>query len=272
MAPVQEISQWPKVSKFCVSACAATIAELVTFPLDLTKTRLQIQGETAQQKLGKSGSGKTVYRGMLRTAVGIVQEEGPLKLWQGATPAIFRHIVYSGGRMLAYEQFRDSPLGRSKDGSFPVWKAAVGGVVSGALGQFLASPTDLVKVQMQMEGRRRLEGKPPRVYGVYHAFVKIASEGGIRGLWAGWVPNVQRAALVNLGDLTTYDSVKHFLLKNTSIKDNCLCHGLASTCSGLVAAIMGTPADVVKTRIMNQPRDSNGRHQMNHVCPVYLPR
>lgn len=41
-------------------------------------------------------------------------------------------------------------------------KAAFAGMVSGALGQFLASPTDLVKVQMQMEGRRRLEGKPPR--------------------------------------------------------------------------------------------------------------
>lgn len=38
-----------------------------------------------------------------------------------------------------------------------------------------------------------------RVNGVIHAFVKIAKEGGIRGLWAGWVPNVQRAALVNLG-------------------------------------------------------------------------
>ena len=33
---------------------------------------------------------------------------------------------------------------------------------AGGLGQFIASPTDLVKVQMQMEGRRRLEGKPPR--------------------------------------------------------------------------------------------------------------
>ncbi|XP_017324406.1 mitochondrial uncoupling protein 4 isoform X1 [Ictalurus punctatus] len=260
MGPVQEISQWPKVSKFAVSACAASVAELVTFPLDLTKTRLQIQGEYAPEKLSKSGTVNTVYRGMLSTAVGIVREEGPLKLWQGATPAIYRHIVYSGGRMLAYEQLRDFVLGKSEDGSFPLWKAAFGGMVSGALGQFLASPTDLVKVQMQMEGKRRLEGKPPRrVHGVIHGFVKIAKEGGIRGLWAGWVPNVQRAALVNLGDLTTYDSVKHILLRNTSIEDNCLCHGLASTCSGLVAAMMGTPADVVKTRIMNQPLDSNGR-------------
>ncbi|KAG7460911.1 hypothetical protein MATL_G00203850 [Megalops atlanticus] len=264
MEPVQEEDnvrpRWPRLSKFILSACAATVAEIVwvTFPLDLTKTRLQIQGEAALRSHGSGGSGQAAYRGVLRTAVGIVREEGPLKLWQGATPAIYRHIVYSGVRMVAYEQLRDL-LGRNEDASFPLWKAVVGGMAAGALGQFMASPTDLVKVQMQMEGRRRLEGKPPRVHGVYHAFLKIISEGGVRGLWAGWVPNVQRAALVNLGDLTTYDTVKHFLLRNTSLEDNSLCHGLASTCSGLVAATMGTPADVVKTRIMNQPTDSSGR-------------
>lgn len=41
-------------------------------------------------------------------------------------------------------------------------KSALGGVTSGAFAQFCASPTDLIKVQIQMEGRRRLLGKPPR--------------------------------------------------------------------------------------------------------------
>lgn len=41
-------------------------------------------------------------------------------------------------------------------------KALLSGLLAGAGGQFLSSPADLVKVQMQMEGRRRLEGKPPR--------------------------------------------------------------------------------------------------------------
>ncbi|XP_025065376.1 mitochondrial uncoupling protein 4 isoform X2 [Alligator sinensis] len=214
--------RWPRASKFVLSACAAVVAELVTFPLDLTKTRLQIQGEAATHRHEAAP-----YRGMLRTAAGIVQEEGLLKLWQGATPAVYRHIVYSGVRMVAYEHLRDSVLGRAEDKSFPLWKAVVGGMTAGAIGQFFASPTDLVKVQMQMEGRRRLEGKPSRFRGVHHAFVKILSEGGIRGLWAGWVPNVQRAALVNMGDLTTYDSVKHFLLRNTSLQDNSVTHSMA---------------------------------------------
>lgn len=243
----------PLVAKFALSACAAAVAEIVTFPLDLTKTRLQIQGEA------RSGPGGVEYRGMVGTAVGIAREEGALKLWQGATPAVCRHIVYTGGRMVAYEQLRERVLLRSADGTFPVWKAVLGGMMAGAIGQFFASPTDLVKVQMQMEGRRRLEGKAPRVRGAWHAFAQILSRGGMRGLWAGWAPNVQRAALVNLGDLTTYDTVKHLLLRRTTLQDNWVCHGLSSVFSGLVAATMSTPADVVKTRIMNQPTDRNGR-------------
>lgn len=41
-------------------------------------------------------------------------------------------------------------------------KSVIGGMTAGAIGQFIASPTDLVKVQMQMEGKRKLEGKPLR--------------------------------------------------------------------------------------------------------------
>ncbi|XP_075836790.1 mitochondrial uncoupling protein 4 isoform X3 [Microtus pennsylvanicus] len=138
-------------------------------------------------------------------------------------------------------------------------KSVIGGMMAGVIGQFLANPTDLVKVQMQMEGKRKLEGKPLRFRGVHHAFAKILAEGGIRGLWAGWVPNIQRAALVNMGDLTTYDTVKHYLVLNTPLEENIATHGLSSLCSGLVASILGTPADVIKSRIMNQPRDKQGR-------------
>jgi len=41
-------------------------------------------------------------------------------------------------------------------------KAGITGASAGAIGQLVASPTDLIKVNMQMEGRRRLEGKPAR--------------------------------------------------------------------------------------------------------------
>ena len=51
---------------------SSLIVNAVTFPLDITKTRLQIQGQ--QEQLLKTAAGKNrrnAYRGMLRTLVGI---------------------------------------------------------------------------------------------------------------------------------------------------------------------------------------------------------
>lgn len=102
-------------------------------------------------------------------------------------------------------------------------------------------------------------GLEPRVHSASHAFKEIVKRGGMTALWKGSVPNVQRAALVNLGDLTTYDSVKRYVLKTTGLPDCHLVHIISSVCAGFVAAMLGTPADVVKTRIMNQPTDQSGR-------------
>ena len=43
------------------------------------------------------------------------------------------------------------------------------GMGAGGFGQLVASPTDLIKTHMQMEGRRRLQGKKPRVNGMMDA-------------------------------------------------------------------------------------------------------
>lgn len=81
----------------------------------MTKTRLQIQGEIA------TSTNPAQYRGMFKTAVGIVNEEGALKLWQGVSPALYRHVVYSGIRIVSYENIRDKILLKNEDGSFPIW-------------------------------------------------------------------------------------------------------------------------------------------------------
>ena len=61
---------------------------------------------------------------------------------------------------------------------------------------------------------------------------KILAEGGVVALWRVCWPNVQRAALVNLGDLSTYDSVKNAILENTALEDNSITHCMASGCAG----------------------------------------
>ena len=93
--------------------------------------------------------------------------------------------------MVFYEYLRDHVFGKNKDGSFDLWwvqpqnadtlfcvytcyrkcahrkcsfhrKSILCGMTSGGAAQMLASPTDLVKVRLQMDGRRELEGLEPR--------------------------------------------------------------------------------------------------------------
>ena len=162
--------------------------------------------------------------------------------------------------MTIYESIRDAYLNHQE--SNKLLKSIGVGVFAGALGQFMASPVDLVKVRMQMDGRRVLQGLPPRVTSTGQALRDIVKEGGIRAMWKGGAPNVCRAALVNLGDLTTYDVAKSSILTHTEIGEGYLTHSLASGCSGFVSAVLATPADVVRTRVMNQPTDEFGRGKL----------
>ena len=109
--------------------------------------------------------------------------------------------------MSCYETLREKVLMRNPDSTFPLLKASLSGAYAGAVGQLLASPVDHIKVRLQMEGKRLLEGQLPRAKNTGHAFRQIVTEAGYPGLWNGCVPNVQRAALIALGDLATYDTV-----------------------------------------------------------------
>ena len=73
----------------------------------------------------------------------------------------------------------------------------------------------------------------------------LARRGGLRALYTGWAPAVQRAMLVQLGDLTAYDQAKQTLHRDVGIADGPLLHACSSAVAGLVAATFGAPADVV---------------------------
>ncbi|CAG9859439.1 unnamed protein product [Phyllotreta striolata] len=246
-------------SLWCIYVCgavAACNAELYTFPFDLVKTRLQIQGAQAD----KSGAGPR--GGMLSTGLQVVKNEGFLALWNGISGMWLRHSIYSGMRIVVYTKSKEYLQSRSPGRPLPVWQLMLCGVACGFISQFVASPSDLIKVQLQMEGRRKLMGLPPRVHGIRDAIVKLYSTGGIRGMWTGWEPNCARAVLVNVGNFTVYDVSKKLILDNTGLPDKILVHSLASSMAGLMATILSTPADVIKSRVMNQPVDKSGRGEL----------
>ncbi|XP_048440896.1 mitochondrial uncoupling protein 3 isoform X2 [Pyrus x bretschneideri] len=130
--------------------------------------------------------------------------------------------------------------------------------------QLVASPADLVKVRMQADGRTVAQGIQPRYSGCFNALNKIVRAEGVGGLWKGVFPNVQRAFLVNMGELACYDQAKRFVIENRISEDNIYAHTLASIMSGLSATALSCPADVVKTRMMNQSRSKEGKIMYNN--------
>lgn len=119
-------------------------------------------------------------------------------------------------------------------------RLAAGGT-AGALAISVFNPTEVVKTQVQSHhgDGLRMRDVAARVW---------AREGPL-GFWAGVRPNVARTFLVNAAELGTYDEAKSRL--EPFLGDGFLAHVGASGCAGFTSACVSTPADVVKTRLMN---------------------
>ncbi|OVA12207.1 Mitochondrial carrier protein [Macleaya cordata] len=243
--------------KILLTSLSAMVAETTTFPIDITKTRLQLHGESLASNRSTNA---------FRVASEIVQKEGLLGLYKGLSPAILRHLFYTPIRIVGYEHLRNSVQNDSL--SLPR-KALIGGI-SGVIAQVVASPADLVKVRMQADGRLVSQGLQPRYTGPFDALNKIVRTEGLGGLWRGVFPNVQRAVLVNMGELACYDHAKCFVIQKQICEDNIYAHTLGSTMSGLAATALSCPADVVKTRMMNQAtgKEAKAMYRNSYDCLV----
>jgi len=84
--------------QLATAGIAACIADMITFPLDTTKVRLQVQGE-----LSIKGEAASQPRGVLGTLVSIVRNEGATALYSGIVPGLQRQMAFSAIRIGAYE-------------------------------------------------------------------------------------------------------------------------------------------------------------------------
>ena len=103
------------VVRWLLAASSASVAETATFPLDVTKTRLQLQNELQKAKQG------TTTAGMLRTGLNIVQHEGPLELYRGLPAAVLRQAVYGGLGIGLYMPVRRLILGQEDPKTAALW-------------------------------------------------------------------------------------------------------------------------------------------------------
>jgi len=251
------MSSEPHYLKFVFGGISCMSAACVTNPIDVIKTRLQLQGE-----LTKKGMVTEVkYKGFVRGIITLFFEEGFRGLYKGITPSLLREGTYSTLRMGFYEPFRDSisgllPSSQNKKGNdASLLTKILAGAAAGATGAAIANPTDLVKVRMQAEK----PGEAQRYKNTMDAFVSIYKTEGIPGLYRGVGPTTQRAMLLTGTQLASYDHTKHFLLKTGYFQENTFTHFVVSFIAGFFCATTTAPFDTVKSRYMNQKFDQSGK-------------
>ncbi|KAF7700977.1 mitochondrial uncoupling protein 2 [Silurus meridionalis] len=232
--------------KFIGAGTAACIADLVTFPLDTAKVRLQIQGESSgTTKVGSSQVMK--YRGVFGTITTMVRTEGPRSLYNGLVAGLQRQMSFASVRIGLYDSVKQFYTKGSDH--VGIGSRLLAGCTTGAMAVAVAQPTDVVKVRFQAQVSAGVENK--RYHGTMAAYRTIAKEEGFRGLWKGTGPNITRNAIVNCTELVTYDLIKDALLRNTQMTDDLPCHFTSAFGAGFCTTVIASPVDVVKTRYMN---------------------
>ncbi|KAG8785897.1 S-adenosylmethionine transporter [Ceratobasidium sp. 428] len=202
---------------------AGTSVDLLFFPIDTIKTRLQ-----SSQGFLKAGGFKGIYRGIGSVVVGSAP---------GA--AIF---------FTTYSTLKQSlPIAHTHP---------LNHVISSSLGEVAAClvrvPTEVVKSRTQTSA-----------YGVgvssFGAFMRVARAEGIRGLYRGFGSTIMREIPFTSLQFPMYEFFKIRLAKALGKSIGPHEAAVCGSVAGGIAAAVTTPLDVLKTRIMLDIKDAPER-------------
>lgn len=159
-------------------------------------------------------------------------------------------MINAGLRIGLYLPIRNQFTGELKPGENPSLLSKIGaGICSGAIGISVANPTDVVKIRLQHQGSQPKETW--RYNGSLDCYRKIIAADGILGLWVGVAPNIARNSIINAAELASYDQYKEIAV-GLGYGDSLPLHIGCSFGAGFNAVCVGSPVDVLKTRLMNK--------------------
>ncbi|CAE7662057.1 Slc25a35 [Symbiodinium pilosum] len=220
-------------AEFVLAGLAACGAITLTNPIDVVKTRLQLQGE-----LSKTGrSAEKAYTGIGQALLRISRREGLQGLQRGLMAAYLLQFSNVGCRFGAYGSLKELLGVKPGASATDSLTSMLLGAASGSLAAVVSNPFFLLK----------------------QAFVEIGQAQGPRGYYRGLSAFVPRVAAATSVQLSTYDISKDLILRWVQVKEGVATHFTASLLSGIAVTLAMQPFDIVAVRLMNQPHKECGR-------------
>ncbi|KAI2627089.1 mitochondrial 2-oxodicarboxylate carrier 1 [Hypomontagnella submonticulosa] len=230
----------PFIYTFAAGAVAGISEILTMYPLDVVKTRVQLQ-------TGK-GAGADAYTGMLDCFQKIIRNEGFSRLYRGITAPILMEAPKRAIKFAANDEW-----GKVYRKAFGVEKmnqslSILTGASAGATESFVVVPFELVKIRLQDKA------SAGKYNGIIDVVAKTIKNEGILAMYNGLESTMWRHILWNAGYFGCIFQVKE-LLPKAETKRGEIVNGLISgSIGGTVGTILNTPMDVVKSRIQNSPK------------------
>ena len=121
------------------------------------------------------------------------------------------------------------------------------------------NPWDVLKVRYQrgkaVKGTNGLASGDPRT-----VLALVRREGVFRGLYAGFWPNVFRNSIVGSSEMLAYSQFKRLLVTKAEFDEHdATTHLTSALGAGLTAAVLGSPMDVLGTRMMQPEAVESGK-------------
>lgn len=205
------------LTKALIAGTSCAFISAFLNPLDVTKIRMQNQGNVIK------------YKGVVSGALIIMKEEGLVGWAKGLNASMIREVTYSSVRMGAYEPIRNllTPKQDHDDKKIPInpfvkFSAAL---ISGGTGAAICNPLDLVKIKFQASNVENIL--------TFSALRNIYLKNGVRGLYKGWIVTSSRAAVLTSAQLGSYDTIKNNIMIDIfDMHDGFVLHFCASMASG----------------------------------------
>lgn len=183
---------------------AGGTAVLLTYPLDLVRTKLayQIVSSPKANINGVIGT-ELVYKGIRDCFSKILKESGLRGLYRGVAPSLYGIFPYAGLKFYFYEEMkRHVPEEHKKD----IMVKMVCGSVAGLLGQTFTYPLDVVRRQMQVQ--RLSVSNNAELKGTMETLIMIMQKQGWKQLFSGLSINYLKVVPSVAIGFTVYDMMK----------------------------------------------------------------
>ncbi|XP_052893373.1 LOW QUALITY PROTEIN: solute carrier family 25 member 35-like [Anopheles moucheti] len=204
---------------FLLGGIGSMGATLITNPLEVVKTRMQLQGELAAK-----GTYHKPYRSVVDAFITVAKKDGYAALQKGLAPSLCFQFILNSCRLGIYNTANEHGLTKQRNGHQSILKSAFWGATGGFVGSALASPFFMLRTHLQSQAKAEIavggavggtvmaitmtppdviatrlynqgvdaKGKGIYYNGVVDCFIKILKSEGVGGLYKGFWPHYMR--------------------------------------------------------------------------------